>query len=128
MIPVLPSTTPPCQSIVATLGFQSPHVDMSDQIFQIFSAGAVVSTEVPYSAIPRSFPCAGDCRSLFTTTNRAARNRPASLWCRSPDGVRLRPSEALLAIFPISEPSHHEIEDRTGNDPEGNDTGHPVEL
>src|SRR6266849_3822945 len=64
MIPALPSTNPPCQSIVATLGFHSPHVDMSDQIFQTFSAGAVLSTEVPYSAIARSFPCAGVSRSL----------------------------------------------------------------
>src|SRR5258708_27741600 len=64
MIPVLPSTNPPCQSIVETLGFQSPHVDMSDQIFHTFSAGAVLSTEVPYAAIARSFLCAGDCRPL----------------------------------------------------------------
>src|SRR5712692_847832 len=64
MIPALPSTNPPCQSIAETLGFQSPHVDMSDQIVQTLSAGAVLSTEVPYSGIARSFLCAGDCRSL----------------------------------------------------------------
>src|SRR5260370_14372564 len=64
MIPAVPFTNPPCQSIVETLGFQSPHADMSHQIFETFSAGAVLSTEVPYAAIARSFLCAGDCRSL----------------------------------------------------------------
>ena len=51
MIPVVPDANPPCHSMVETLGFHSPHVDMSDQIFQTLSADAVVSTEVPYSAI-----------------------------------------------------------------------------
>src|SRR6266851_8770463 len=77
MIPAVPSANPPFQSIVETFGFHSPHVDMSDQIFQTLSAGAVDSTEVPYSAIVRSFLCAGDSRLSHTTTNRAARNRPA---------------------------------------------------
>ena len=54
MIPVVPDAKPPCQSMVATLGFQSPHVDMSDQIFQTFSAGAELSTDVPYSAMALS--------------------------------------------------------------------------
>src|SRR5207302_7840545 len=35
--------------MVDTLGFHSPHVDMSDQIRQTLSGEAVVSTEVPYS-------------------------------------------------------------------------------
>jgi hypothetical protein len=55
MIPAVPFANPPVQSIVETLGFQSPQVDMSDQIFHTLSAGAVVSTEVPYSAIAHSF-------------------------------------------------------------------------
>src|SRR5207237_8389801 len=51
--PVDPETKPPCQSIVETLGFHSPQVDISDQICQTLSGDAVVSTEVPYSrAIP----------------------------------------------------------------------------
>jgi len=49
MTPVVPEAKPPCQSIVDTLGFQSPHVDMSDQIRHTFSGEAVLSTEVPYS-------------------------------------------------------------------------------
>src|SRR5207245_10101641 len=49
MTPVEPEMNPPFQSIVDTLGFHSPHVDMSDQIRQTLSAEAVVSTEVPYS-------------------------------------------------------------------------------
>src|SRR5712692_5708656 len=64
MTPAVPSENPPCQSIVKTLGFQSPQVDISDQIFQTLSVGAVLSTEVPYSAIVRSFPCTGEGRSL----------------------------------------------------------------
>src|ERR1700674_4527634 len=55
MIPSLPCTKPPVQSMVATLGFQSPQVDMSDQTFQTFSGEAVVSTDVPYSAISLTF-------------------------------------------------------------------------
>jgi hypothetical chaperone protein len=51
MTPVLPCTNPPVQSIVDTLGFQSPHVDMSDQILQTLSGEALDSTDVPYSAI-----------------------------------------------------------------------------
>src|ERR1700686_3686164 len=51
MIPWLPCTKPPVQSIVDTFGFQSPQVDMSDQTFQTFSGEAVVSTDVPYSAM-----------------------------------------------------------------------------
>jgi hypothetical protein len=35
--------------MVLTFGFHWPHVDMSDQILQTFSAEAVLSTEVPYS-------------------------------------------------------------------------------
>src|SRR5712691_3982495 len=70
MIPAVPSANPPCQSIVETLGFQSPHVDMSDQIFQTLSAGAELSTEVPYSAIARSFLCAGDSRCLLQRRTR----------------------------------------------------------
>src|SRR5260370_35518762 len=77
MIPAVPSANPPFQSIVETLGFHSPHVDMSDQIFQTLSAEAVDSTEVPDSAIVRSFLCTGDGRLSHTTTNRPARNRPA---------------------------------------------------
>src|SRR2546430_10225351 len=49
MTPVVPDATPPCQSIVETLGFQSPHVDISDHTLQTLSGDAVVSTEVPYS-------------------------------------------------------------------------------
>jgi len=49
MTPVVPEANPPCQSIVETLGFQSPHVDMSDQICQTLSGEAADSTEVPYS-------------------------------------------------------------------------------
>src|SRR4051812_3565859 len=59
MTPVVPDWKPPCQSIVETLGFHSPHVDMSDQIFQTLSAGAELSTEVPYSAISCSHSSAG---------------------------------------------------------------------
>src|SRR5713101_3932912 len=70
MIPAVPSANPPCQSIVETLGFQSPHVDMSDQIFQTLSVGAELSTEVPYSAIARSFMCAGDSRCLLQRRTR----------------------------------------------------------
>src|SRR5439155_12895521 len=55
MMPVVPEAKPPSHSIVATLGFQSPQVDMSDQIFQTLSGGAVVSTEVPYSDIVHPF-------------------------------------------------------------------------
>jgi len=33
---------------VLTLGFHSPHVEVSDQTFQTLSAGAVLTTEVPY--------------------------------------------------------------------------------
>jgi hypothetical protein len=51
MIPVVPDAKPPCHSMVETFGFQSPHVDMSDQIFQTLSGDAELSTEVPYSAI-----------------------------------------------------------------------------
>src|SRR5438874_13831723 len=55
MMPVVPEAKPPSHSIVATLGFQSPQVDMSDQIFQTLSGGAVVSAEVPYSDIVHHF-------------------------------------------------------------------------
>src|SRR5207245_6037347 len=51
--------------MVDTLGFQSPHVDMSDQILQTLSAGAVVSTEVPYSAMSPSFLLASNHRYLW---------------------------------------------------------------
>src|SRR6202158_4196848 len=51
MTPVLPWTNPPCHSIVDTFGFHSPQVDMSDQILQTLSGEALVSTDVPYSAI-----------------------------------------------------------------------------
>src|SRR3989440_2510752 len=51
--PVDPETKPPFQSMVETLGFHSPQVDISDQICQTLSGDAVDSTEVPYSrAIP----------------------------------------------------------------------------
>src|SRR5438309_3370866 len=49
--PVDPDTKPPCQSIVDTLGFHSPQVDMSDHTRQTLSGDAVVSTEVPYSRV-----------------------------------------------------------------------------
>src|SRR5260370_42218599 len=49
MTPVDPETNPPCQSIVETLGFHSPHVDMSDQTRHTLSGEAVGSTDVPYS-------------------------------------------------------------------------------
>src|SRR5438132_12327823 len=49
MTPADPETNPPCHSMVETLGFQSPHVVMSDQTRQTLSGDAVVSTEVPYS-------------------------------------------------------------------------------
>src|SRR5579864_7261380 len=52
MMPVVPDWKPPCHSMVETFGFQSPQVDMSDQIFQTLSAEAVLSTDVPYSAMP----------------------------------------------------------------------------
>src|SRR5216683_8012284 len=55
MTPSLPCTNPPVHSIVETFGFQSPQVDMSDQIFQTCCGDAVVSTEVPYSAISSTF-------------------------------------------------------------------------
>src|SRR6266851_410795 len=55
MMPSLPWTNPPVHSIVETFGFQSPHVDMSDQTFQTCCGDAVVSTEVPYSAISSTF-------------------------------------------------------------------------
>src|SRR5258708_11561825 len=55
MTPSLPWTNPPVHSIVETFGFQSPQVDMSDQIFQTCCGDAVVSTEVPYSAISSTF-------------------------------------------------------------------------
>jgi hypothetical protein len=51
MIPVVPDAKPPCQSIVDTFGFHSPQVDMSDQMAQTLSAGAVLTTDVPYSAM-----------------------------------------------------------------------------
>src|ERR1700682_5624229 len=51
MIPWLPCTKPPLHSIVDTFGFQSPQVDISDQTFQTRSGEAVVSTDVPYSAM-----------------------------------------------------------------------------
>src|SRR5437588_3060564 len=35
--------------MVDTFGFQSPHVDMSDQMLQTRSAAADVSNDVPYS-------------------------------------------------------------------------------
>src|SRR3979490_3318161 len=49
--PWVPCAKPPCHSMVDTFGFQSPQVDMSDQIFQTFSGAAELSTDVPYSAI-----------------------------------------------------------------------------
>src|ERR1700681_759649 len=55
MTPSLPCTNPPVHSMVETFGFQSPHVDMSDQIFQTRSGEAVVSRDVPYSAIVLTF-------------------------------------------------------------------------
>jgi hypothetical protein len=51
MIAVLPEANGPCSSIVLTFGFHSPHVEVSDQTFQTRSAEAVLTTEVPYSAI-----------------------------------------------------------------------------
>src|ERR1700694_6011279 len=63
MTPVEPDTKPPCQSIVETFGFHSPHVDMSDQILQTLSGDAVVSTDVPYSRVidfsPQADPGSG---------------------------------------------------------------------
>ena len=38
-----------------TLGFHSPHVEVSDQILQTRSAGAVLTTDVPYSATLRFY-------------------------------------------------------------------------
>src|ERR1700730_1414255 len=96
MIPVVPLANPPCQSIVPTLGFHSPQVDMSDQIFQTLSAGAVLSTEVPYSAIASPSQCAGDRRSHLITTNRAGQFRqvlPALPIIRRPRRRR-RPARA----------------------------------
>jgi hypothetical protein len=55
MTPVVPWTNPPCHSIVDTFGFQSPQVDMSDQILQTLSGDALDSTDVPYSAIRVTF-------------------------------------------------------------------------
>lgn len=49
MMAVLPVANGPWSSIVLTLGFHSPQVDVSDQILHTFSAGAVLTTEVPYS-------------------------------------------------------------------------------
>jgi hypothetical protein len=50
MVAVLPVAKGPWSSIELTLGFHEPHVEVSDQIFQTLSAGAVLTTEVPYSA------------------------------------------------------------------------------
>lgn len=51
MIAVLPEANSPCSSIVLTFGFHSPQVEVSDQILQTRSADAVLTTEVPYSAM-----------------------------------------------------------------------------
>src|SRR5438094_10114873 len=56
MTPVEPDANPPSQSIVATFGFHSPHVDMSDQIRQTFSGDADESTDMPYSRAMTSPP------------------------------------------------------------------------
>src|SRR5487761_430478 len=53
MIAVLPEAKGPCSSMVSTLGFHSPQVEVSDQIFHTLSAGAVLTTEVPYSGMAR---------------------------------------------------------------------------
>src|SRR2546421_366742 len=51
MTAVLPVAKGPSRSIVVTFGFHSPQVLVSDQIRQTWSGLALVSTEVPYSAI-----------------------------------------------------------------------------
>ena len=51
MIAVLPVANGPCSSIVLTLGFHSPQVEVSDQIFHTLSGEAVLTTDVPYSAM-----------------------------------------------------------------------------
>jgi len=52
MIAVLPDSKAPCISIVLTLGFHSPQVEVSDQMRQTLSGDAVLVTDVPYSATP----------------------------------------------------------------------------
>ena len=56
MIAVLPESNAPCSSIVLTFGFHSPQVEVSDQILQTRSAEAVLTTEVPYSAMHGIIP------------------------------------------------------------------------
>ena len=48
---MLPVANGPCSSIVLTFGFHSPQVDVSDQMVHTLSAGAVLTTDVPYSAM-----------------------------------------------------------------------------
>jgi hypothetical chaperone protein len=55
MIAVLPEANGPVNSIVLTFGFQSPQVEVSDQIFHTRSAVAVLTTEVPYSGMRRFY-------------------------------------------------------------------------
>src|ERR1700738_696740 len=55
MIAVLPEANGPCSSVVLTFGFHSPQGEVSDQIFQTLSAGAGLTTEVPYSAMCRFY-------------------------------------------------------------------------
>src|SRR5260370_23939323 len=79
--PVVPDTKPPCQSIVDTLAFQSPHVDMSDQIFQPLSGHALLATDVPYSAID-------------DLPERELRPRPRSWHARPPQSHSPSPDSA----------------------------------
>src|SRR5216683_1805030 len=51
MTALVPDWNGPCMSIVVTLGFHSPHVEVSDHTFQTRSGDAVDSTLSPYSAI-----------------------------------------------------------------------------
>src|SRR5438309_1446648 len=83
MTPVDPDTNPPFQSMVDTLGFQAPHVDMSDHTLHTLSGDAVVSTEVPYSRAIALSPQAdragsGACRR----PEPARRSRGTSTMCR----------------------------------------------
>ena len=55
MIAVLPVEKVPWSSIVLTFGFHSPQVEVSDQILHTLSAGAVLTTDVPYSATASEF-------------------------------------------------------------------------
>src|SRR5205823_11031937 len=53
--PVVPDWNGPCISIVLTLGFHSPQVEVSDHTFQACAGDAEVSTDSPYS-VAMMFP------------------------------------------------------------------------